>query len=118
MSSPVRAVTCAVAIVFACFAALATAAGESDPLAWPQATREARPWTRWWPFGGPWVSPGEASSGAVLKAYDVQGGTKLAERLPEGRPQHVTGVSEQGERVDLTGRVADAAFWGRFDWCL
>src|ERR1700722_8260075 len=31
--------------------ATATAAGGPDPLAWPQITRECRPWTRWWWMG-------------------------------------------------------------------
>jgi len=34
-----------------------------------------------WPFGGPGVSPESASSRVILKAYDVAGGGRLAERL-------------------------------------
>jgi hypothetical protein len=58
-----------------------------------------------WPFGGPNVSPGEASAKLVLKAYDVSPGSKLAERLPDGSIECVTAVSDAGERVDLTSHV-------------
>jgi hypothetical protein len=37
--------------VAALFASAAKAADASDPLAWPAATAESRPWTRWWWLG-------------------------------------------------------------------
>jgi hypothetical protein len=65
-----------------------------------------------WPFGGPNVSPREASAKVVLKAYDVAAGSKLGERLPDGSIQCVMAVSDAGERVDLTSRAAKR----QLDW--
>ena len=162
-------------------------AGTPDPLAWPAATREMHPWTRWWwlgsavdkenltrqltlfqqagiggveicpiygtkgyedrfidflspkwmdmlthttlearrlglgvdlttgtgwPFGGPFVSPADASSGVILKRYDLAGGGTLGDRLPDGQLQCLMGVSDNGGQTDLTARVHD----GRLDW--
>jgi hypothetical protein len=162
-------------------------APSADPLAWPAATRETHPWTRWWwlgsavdpenltrqltlfrqagiggveicpiygahgyesqfidflspqwmemlahttreagrlglgvdmttgtgwPFGGPSVSAENASSGLIFKRYEVAGGGTLGEKLPPGRLQCLMAVSESGEQLDLTAKVAD----GRLDW--
>jgi hypothetical protein len=65
-----------------------------------------------WPFGGPSVSPEDASSGLILKRYEVAGGGRLAETLPAGRLQCLLAVSDRGEQLDLTSKVAD----GRLDW--
>jgi hypothetical protein len=168
-------------------ASAADATAPSDPLAWPAATRETRPWTRWWwlgsavdkenltrqltlfqqaglggveicpiygvkgsedrfidflspkwmemlahttteasrlglgvdlttgtgwPFGGPFVTPEDASSSVILKRYNLAGGGTLGEKLPDGRLQCLMAVSEQGEQTDLTARVRE----GRLDW--
>jgi hypothetical protein len=161
--------------------------GASDPLAWPTATREAHPWTRWWwlgsavdqenltrqltlfqqagiggveicpiygakgyekqfidflspqwmdllahttlearrlglgvdmttgtgwPFGGPFVSAEDAASGLVLKRFEVAGGGTLGEPIPAGQLQCLLAVSERGEQLDLTAKVAV----GHLDW--
>ena len=168
----------------------ASAADETapaDPLAWPAATRETHPWTRWWwlgsavdpenltrqltlfqqagvggvdicpiygahgyesrfigflstkwmdmldhttrearrldlgvdlttgtgwPFGGPTVTSEDASTGLILKRYEVAAGGTLGEPLRAGRLQCLLVVSDRGEQLDLTSKVAD----GRLDW--
>ncbi len=65
-----------------------------------------------WPFGGPFVSPDDASSGLILKRYEVAGGAKLGEPLPAGSLQCLLAVSDGGERIDLTVRVRA----GALDW--
>lgn len=65
-----------------------------------------------WPFGGPFVSPEDASSGVILKSYNLTAGGTLAEKLPDGHLQCLMAISEQGEQIDLTARVRD----GRLDW--
>jgi len=65
-----------------------------------------------WPFGGPFVSPKNASSSVILKRYDLAGGGMLGDKLPDGYLQCLIAVSEKGEQADLTGRVRD----GHLDW--
>jgi hypothetical protein len=65
-----------------------------------------------WPFGGPFVSPTDASSGVILKRYDLAGGGTLGDPLPDGQLQCLVAVSENGGQTDLTARVHD----GRLDW--
>lgn len=65
-----------------------------------------------WPFGGPFVSPKNASSSVILKRYDLAGGGMLGDKLPDGHLQCLMAVSEKGEQADLTTRVRD----GRLDW--
>lgn len=65
-----------------------------------------------WPFGGPWVLPGDASAKVLLKRYPIAGGGTLAGAFPEGRLQCLRAVSDAGEQVDLTGKVQN----GRLDW--
>jgi hypothetical protein len=64
-----------------------------------------------WPFGGPTVSPADASARVVLKSYDVAGGQKFGEKLPDGKLHAVVAVSADG-RLDLTDKVKD----GTLDW--
>jgi hypothetical protein len=65
-----------------------------------------------WPFGGPFVSPADASSGVILKRYDLAEDGTLGDRLPDGQLQCLVAVSENGGQNDLTARVHD----GRLDW--
>lgn len=65
-----------------------------------------------WPFGGPWITPQTASSGVVLKKYELAEGQKLTSKLPEGRLQCLMAVSEQNNKIDLTDKVKN----GQLDW--
>jgi len=65
-----------------------------------------------WPPGGPFVSAEDASTGLILKRFEVAAGARLADPLPAGRLQCVLAVSDQDEKVDLTAQVHD----GRLDW--
>ncbi|HTX66634.1 MAG TPA: glycosyl hydrolase [Opitutaceae bacterium] len=65
-----------------------------------------------WPPGGPFVSAADASTGIILKRFEVAGGGRLADALPAGRVQCVLAVSDQNEKVDLTTQVHD----GQLDW--
>jgi hypothetical protein len=65
-----------------------------------------------WPFGGPQVSAGDASSKVELKQFDVASGDTLAGTLPKGTVQCVRAVSPAGEQVDLTDKVVA----GRLEW--
>jgi hypothetical protein len=65
-----------------------------------------------WPFGGPWITAQTASSGVILKRYELAEGGKLASKLPDGQLQVLAAVSEQGKRIDLTEKVKD----GNLDW--
>ena len=192
MSNLLRKILPALASILAPLGLLAAAGpgenvGTPDPLAWPAATRETHPWTRWWwlgsavdkenltrqltlfqqaglggveicpiygakgyedrfidflsppwmamlahttlearrlglgvdlttgtgwPFGGPFVTPADASSGVILKRYDLAGGGTLGDQLPDGQLQCLVAVSENGGQTDLTARVHD----GRLDW--
>lgn len=65
-----------------------------------------------WPPGGPFVSAHDASTGIILRRYEVSGGGRLDEDLPNGTPREVLAVSGDGPQVDLTGHVQDR----RLDW--
>ena len=65
-----------------------------------------------WPPGGPFVAADDASTGIILKRFDVAGGARLADPLPAGRLQCVLAVSDQDEKVDLTADARD----GQLDW--
>ncbi len=65
-----------------------------------------------WPYGGPQVTPQDASSKLVLNQYSVAGGAAFDQALPKGTMQYVGAVSENGEHVDLTANVKD----GRVQW--
>jgi hypothetical protein len=58
-----------------------------------------------WPFGGPNVSPEIASAKLVLKSYQVSGSEFFKSELPQGRLQCLVAVSQDGKRLDLTGKV-------------
>ncbi len=60
-----------------------------------------------WPFGGPTTTLEYASSGIILRRYDVAGGSGLSTELPAGRLQCLRAISDAGEQVDLTDRVKD-----------
>lgn len=57
-----------------------------------------------WPFGGPMVTRDMASSGVVLKRYELQDG-KLTEPLPKEPVEYLLAVSADGERIDLTDKL-------------
>ncbi len=64
-----------------------------------------------WPFGGPMVTPEIASSGVILKKYELQDG-QLTEELPQEPLQYLLAVSEDGKRVDVTDYVRGRKlFW-------
>jgi hypothetical protein len=65
-----------------------------------------------WPFGGPWVEDADASSRLELVRRTITDG-RLSEPLPAGQPQYAVALSESGDRVDLTSRVAPD---GRLEW--
>jgi hypothetical protein len=65
-----------------------------------------------WPFGGPNVTPADASSSLVLDRQELAGGEK-PRPWPEGRVSCVLAVSDAGERVTLTDRIGAG---GALDW--
>jgi len=65
-----------------------------------------------WPFGGPRVSPEDASAKVILKRYDLAGGDKLKSKLPEGQLQCLMAVSDKGRQINLTDKVDG----GLLDW--
>lgn len=65
-----------------------------------------------WPFGGPRVTTEDASARVVMQKYDVAAGESLKGSLPRGRLQCLMAVSDGGQRLDLTSKVAS----GRLDW--
>lgn len=65
-----------------------------------------------WPFGGPDVAGEIASSGLVLKRYEVAGGQRLEAALPPGRIDSVMAFPSEGQGIELKDRVRD----GRLDW--
>lgn len=65
-----------------------------------------------WPFGGPWVSAGDASAKLVLQKYFVAGGGRISEPLPKGAVRCVRAVTAAGTTIDLT----DTVNAGRLDW--
>jgi hypothetical protein len=65
-----------------------------------------------WPFGGPRVTTEDASARLSRQKYNVAAGDTLKGSLPRGRLQCLMAVSEDGQRIDLTSKVAG----GRLDW--
>lgn len=65
-----------------------------------------------WPFGGPSVTPADASTRVVMRAYDVRGGSRLNDQLPEGTIVAIRAVSPDGSQIDLLSKLKN----GRFDW--
>jgi hypothetical protein len=65
-----------------------------------------------WPFGGPRVTTEDASARVVMQKYDVSAGESLKGSLPRGRLQCLMAVSDGGQRIDLTNKVAS----GKLDW--
>jgi hypothetical protein len=65
-----------------------------------------------WPFGGPSVAPADASSRIVMRAYDIRGGSRLNDKLPDGTIVAIRAVSPDGSQIDLISKLKD----GRFDW--
>jgi hypothetical protein len=65
-----------------------------------------------WPFGGPTTTEEYASSGIILRRFDVAGGNGLSAELPAGRLQCLRAISDAGEQIDLTDKVQDR----RLDW--
>jgi hypothetical protein len=60
-----------VALLLAAFSAQASAAqSTADPLAWPEVTQTARPWTRWWWHGS---AVDEANITRLLETYKAAG---------------------------------------------
>lgn len=64
-----------------------------------------------WPFGGPMVTQSTASSGVVLKRYELHDG-KLTESLPKEPLQYLLAVSAEGERIDITDKVQNGQLDG------
>lgn len=65
-----------------------------------------------WPPGGPYVSAKDASTGIILRRYEVKGGGTLTESLPRGTLRELLAVGADGRQVDLTSDMHD----GRLDW--
>jgi hypothetical protein len=65
-----------------------------------------------WPFGGPTTSEDYASSGIILRRYDVDESNGLSAELPAGRLQCLRAISDAGEQIDLTDKVKER----RLDW--
>jgi hypothetical protein len=65
-----------------------------------------------WPFGGPDVTSEIASSGLVLKRYEVAAGKRLEAALPLGRIDSVMAFPTAGQGIELKDKVRD----GRLDW--
>ncbi len=65
-----------------------------------------------WPFGGPNVTPDDASAKVVLKAFDIAAGQGLKEKLPPGNLHCLRAISTAGEQLDLTEKVRN----GQLDW--
>ena len=61
-----------------------------------------------WPFGGPMVTKEDASSGVILKRYELQDG-KLTEALPKEPLCYLLAVSAEGERIDISDKVQEGA---------
>ncbi len=71
-----------------------------------------------WPFGGPWVEPGDAAAKVLFETYSVGSGGRIerplrAKEQPNAPMQALMAFSRSGDIVDLTGKP-DAS--GRLDW--
>jgi lysophospholipase L1-like esterase len=65
-----------------------------------------------WPFGGPGVTDETTSVAVSLTHYDLQGGGRLEETLPNMPMQYVAAVAGDGRRIDLTDKVRNR----RLEW--
>jgi hypothetical protein len=66
-----------------------------------------------WCFGGPEVTDVEAAAVAAVRTIDVRGGEKLAKEFTSQGLQALTAIGDQGQSVDLLGRLAAD---GHIDW--
>jgi len=59
-----------------------------------------------WPFGGPWVSPGDACRNINLKTWELKGGEKLNEKIEYIQPALVRPVGVRPDITKLTDPIA------------
>ncbi len=74
-----------------------------------------------WPFGGPQVSDRHAAASAVFQSYEVDAGGQVSDLIRHVDEKHgrqaplqaLMAYSQEGEALNLTGRVDDQ---GRLSW--
>ena len=59
-----------------------------------------------WPFGGPWVTPADASKYVAYQTYEVQGGARLAEPVSFVQKPIATAIGHKIDLKELSDPVA------------
>ena len=112
-----------VLIISLLFVQSLTAFPQKSLLAWPEITRETKPWTRWW-WPGSIVTPSDISANmeTYLKAglggmevtciYGVKGQEdKFINYLSPKWMEMFTHVLREGKRLDMGIDLANASGW-------
>jgi hypothetical protein len=66
-----------------------------------------------WCFGGPHVTDAEANARVQVKTYELTTGMKFTQKFKREAVQALVAFSEEGQRLELTGKIAQD---GSLDW--